>query len=54
MALELNSTGSGRSYYDSRYWQFSNTLTYLKTIKDIHTFSVMAGFEESKSTYNGF
>ncbi len=47
-------TGSGQSYSNSNSWQWSNTLTYAKTINDIHNFSVMGGIEASQYTGKGF
>ncbi|PIF02233.1 MAG: hypothetical protein CR996_01255 [Draconibacterium sp.] len=47
-------TGSGRSYNDNFFWQFSNFLTYKNTFNELHRMSVMLGFEQSQNTNKGF
>ena len=46
--------GAGRGYFNSRFLQLSSTLTYSKTLANIHSLSVMGGFEQSQSKASNF
>jgi len=46
----VNATAS-QSSYESLSWLVNSFMTYTKQIADVHNFSLMAGFEETKSTY---
>ncbi len=44
------SAAASQSSYESKSWLVNSFLTYSKTIANIHDFSVMAGFEETKGS----
>ena len=47
-------TEASQSSYESKSWLLNAYLSYNKTFADVHNFSAMAGFEETKSESNSF
>lgn len=47
-------TGAGKNLNRGHSWQITNTLTYVKTLADIHDFTLLAGFEQSENKSDGF
>lgn len=55
-SLELvgSATRARQNTYESKTWLLNTVLTYTKTFAKLHQFSVMAGFEETKSESQSF